>query len=129
MKFNIYSILIITLLLFSTCSKEEEFAVITPSQINFVQEGGALLVEGDCIDPNKKYYVSITTFADGDGSFKPTKVEYTVNGISYSMTFISDGIQRNPISLEVGLNIAQIVESGYRTSIKYAIQGDFELVQ
>jgi len=129
MKLNIYSTILFVLILFLGCSKDEEFMTISPSEINFVQEGGSLLTIDDCIDPNEKYYVSITTMAEGKGKFQATRVDYTVNGISYSMTFMRAGNQLNAVSLVKGLNIAQIVESGYVATINYAIQDEFELVE
>ena len=131
MKNKIYSLLTLAaiLILFSGCSKEEEFAEITPSQINFVKENGTLLTADDCINPDEKYSVLIKTVADGNGGFKPTKIEYTVNGISYSMTFLKAGTQINAVSLVDGINIAQIVETGFIAKINYMTQSDFELVE
>jgi len=131
MKNKIYNLLVLTaiLLLFSGCSKDDEFVDIVPSQINFVKEDGTLLTADDCIDPSKKYNVLIETVAEGSGSFKATKVEYTVNGVSYSMTFMRAGTQINAVNLVNGLNIAQIVESGYVAIINYVVQTDFELVE
>jgi hypothetical protein len=129
MKSNLYILIMAILILFTGCSKDEEFIEILPSEINFVKENGSFLTMDDCIDPNEKYYVSIKTTAVGEGSFKPTRVDYTVNGISYSMTFMRAGTQINAIALVKGLNIAQIVESGYVATINYAIQDEFELVE
>jgi len=129
MKIKLYSILITVLVLFSGCSKDEEFTTIFPSEISFVKEDGSLLLVGDCINPANRYGVLIKTLDEGQGAFKTTKVEYTVNGVSYSMTFMRSGTQINFVSLVNGLNIAQIVESGYVATINYVLQDDFELVE
>ena len=44
-----------------------------------------------------------------------------------SMTFMRSGTQINFVSLVEGLNITQIVESGYVATINYVLQDDFEL--
>ena len=116
-------------MVFVSCSKDEEFKTIFPSSINFIKEDGSFITSNDCIDPSSKYGVLIETQSEGEGTFQPTKIEYTVNGVSHSMTFMRSGNQINFVSLINGLNIAQIAESGYVATINYVLQDDFELVE
>jgi len=117
------------LFVFSGCGKDEEFITITPDFIAFAHADGTPITAGECINPFESYAVLIKTKSEGKGSFKTRVVEYTVNGASHSMTFMRDGTQVNKITLIEGLNIAQIVESGYVATLNFANQGDFELVE
>lgn len=126
----VYALMVLLLFVFSGCSKDDDFITISPYNISFVHADGSAIEEGECINPFESYAVSIITKAEGDkGSFKTKVVEYTVNGITYSMIFVKDGAQLKQITLLKGVNSAQIADSGYAVTLNYVSQGDFELVE
>jgi len=51
------------------------------------------------------------------------------SGISFSQVYTIDQSKTNPIILVEGENIAQLVESGFSSSVFRINQGDFELVE
>jgi hypothetical protein len=129
MKIKIYSILITFLMVFLSCSKDEDFRIISPANISFVHENGAEISINECVNPEGKYAVKIETTSQGFGEYKVISVDYTVNGVLKTMTFLKEGAQINPVTLIDGLNTIQIVESGYISNIYFVKQDDFELVE
>lgn len=129
MKHKTYTILIAFIIVLSSCSKDEQFKTIAPASIAFVHEDGSALLQGECINPNTNYAVLIKTNSEGSGIFKSTKVEYTLNGVPYIMSFMSDGQQLNPIKLIDGQNKAEIVGSSYKAYIYFNTHENFELVE
>lgn len=130
MKIKTYSIFIVLLLLvFLGCSKDEEFTIISPANISFVHENGTEISIDECINPEGKYAVKIETTAQGSGKYKVISVDYTVNGVLKTMTFLKEGSQINPVTLLDGLNTVQIVESGYTSNLNFVAQGEFQLVE
>ncbi|MFT4804475.1 MAG: hypothetical protein ACI9YE_001679 [Psychroserpens sp.] len=129
MKIKIYSILITFLMVFLSCSKDEDFRIISPANISFVHENGAEISINECVNPEGKYAVKIETTSQGFGEYKVISVDYTVNGVLKTMTFLKEGAQINPVTLIDGLNTIQIVESGYTSNIYFVKQDDFELVE
>jgi hypothetical protein len=129
MKIKIYSILITFLMVFLSCSKDEDFRIISPANISFVHENGAEISINECVNPEGKYAVKIETTSQGAGEYKVISVDYTVNGVLKTMTFLKEGAQINPVTLIDGLNTIQIVESGYISNIYFVKQDDFELVE
>lgn len=129
MKIKQFGILITLLMVFLSCSKDEEFTIISPTNISFVHEDGSKISINECINPNGKYAVLIETTSKGNGKYKIIVVEYTVNGALYSMTFLKEGAQICPITLAAGQNTAQISGSALTSNIQYIAQGDFELVE
>ena len=132
MNNKLYICIVLALVVLSGCSKdeeEEEFRTFSPSAINFINKEGALISGNDCVDPNNEYLIEIKVNAVGSGTSQPTRVEYTINGALYSMTFADDQSKTNPIILVEGENIAQLVESGFSSSVFRINQGDFELVE
>jgi hypothetical protein len=129
MKIKIYSILITFLMVFLSCSKDEDFRIILPANISFVHENGAEISINECVNPEGKYAVKIETTSQGFGEYKVISVDYTVNGVLKTMTFLKEGAQINPVTLIDGLNTIQIVESGYTSNIYFVKQDDFELVE
>lgn len=129
MKHKSYSILIAFIIVLSSCSKDEQFKTITPASIAFVHEDGSALLQGECVNPNTNYALLIKTNSEGNGAFKPTKIEYTLNGVPFIMSFMSDGQQFNPIKLIDGPNKAEIVGSSYKAAIYFNTHDNFELVE
>ena len=129
MKTKIYTIFIALLLVFISCSKDEEFITISPANISFVHEDGTDIPINECINPDGKYAVKIETKAEGSGTYKVISVDYTINGVLRTMTFLKEGAQINPITLIDGLNTVQIVESGYTSNLNFVAQSEFELVE
>lgn len=129
MSYQSFIIIITFIIALTSCSKEEQFKTISVASINFVHEDGSPLALNECINPNTNYAIQIKTNAVGDGIFKTTKVEYTVNGIPYIMSFISDGKQLNPIKLINGYNKAEIVGTSYEAYIYFNSHSNFELVE
>lgn len=113
----------------SSCSEEQEFKTITPASIAFVHEDRSPLLEGECIDPNTNYALLVKTNVEGTGIFKSTKIEYTLNGVPFIMSFMSDGEQINPIQLIDGQNKAQIVGTPYKAYLIFNTHENFELVE
>lgn len=129
MKSKFYYIIAILFLVIWGCSKDDDTVCIkeiSPTNISFVNEDGSAIIE--CIDEAKKYAVAVTTQGLGEGEYRPTKIDYTVNGIVYSMTFSTEGVQRNLVQLVDGTNIAQLVATGNKSAISYIIQDDFQSV-
>lgn len=121
-----YYILALVMFLFFSCSESEETAIYSKS-ISFVHADGTKLAENECISPNVKYGIKIeTNFVDIN---RPFRVDYSVNGTTYTMTFTTSTSQTNPITLVNGNNTAQIVGSNYKAVLKYVDQGDFELIE
>lgn len=129
MKIKTYSILITFLIVFLSCSKDEDFTIISPANISFVHEDGSEIGIQECVNPNENYGVMIRTTSSGSGKYKVIKVDYTLNGVLHTMTFLKEGTQTNPVILVDGVNTAQIVESGYSSALYYVAQDDFELVE
>ena len=126
MKIKQYSILILVMIVFFGCSDQDEIT-IRPQSISFVHADGSKITENECISPNVKYGIKIeTNYVDQN---RPFRVDYSVNGVVYTMTFTVKTSQVNPITLINGNNAAQIVGSNYKAVLKYVDQGDFELVK
>lgn len=129
MKLKIYHFAIALFFVFSGCSKDEEFSTIRPIDIAFVHADGTEIAVGECINPFENYAILIRTKSDGNGSVKASVIEYTVNGLSHSMTFMNEGTQINKITLGEGLNTAKIVGDSLVATLNYASQIEFELVK
>lgn len=129
MKYKLYKVLIAFIIVISSCSKDEQFKTITATSIDFVHEDGSVIEQNECINPNTNYAIIIKTNSTGDGVFKATKVEYTLNGVPYIMTFMSDGKQLNPIKLIDGYNQAEIIGTSYKAYIYFNTHNNFELVE
>ncbi|OXB00845.1 hypothetical protein B0A72_18915 [Flavobacterium pectinovorum] len=114
------------MIVFFGCSDQDEIT-ISPQSISFVHADGSKIAENECISPNVKYGIKIeTNYVDQN---RPFRVDYSVNGVVYTMTFTVKTSQVNPITLINGNNDAQIVGSNYKAVLKYVDQGDFELVE
>lgn len=129
MKYKFFTILITCITVLSSCSKEEQFKTINATSIDFVHEDGTALELNECINPNTNYAIKIKTKSEGDGIFKRTTVEYTLNGVPFVMSFTSDGDQSNPIKLLEGYNRAEIVGTSIKTYIYFNTHDNYELVE
>lgn len=126
MKIKQYYILILVMIVSFSCSDQDE-TVIVPQSISFVHADGSKIAENECISPSVKYGVKVeTNYVDAN---RPFRVDYSVNGVVYTMTFTASTFQINPITLTNGENSAQIVGTNYKAILKYIDQGDFELVE
>lgn len=127
MKIKQYYILGFVMFLFFGCLDHEEPIDIYPQSISFVHADGSKIAEGECINPNIKYGIKIqTNHVDIN---RPLRVDYSVNGVVYSMTFALNSSEINPVTLINGNNTAQIVGSNHTAVLKYVDQGDFEMVE
>jgi len=127
MKIKQYYILLLVMIVSFSCSDHESEITIVPLSISFVHADGSKITENECISPNVKYGIKIeTNYVDQN---RPFRVDYSVNGVVYTMTFTVKTSQVNPITLINGNNAAQIVGSNYKAVLKYIDQGDFELVE
>jgi hypothetical protein len=127
MKIKQYFILILVMIAFFGCSDEEEERIIYPQSISFVHADGSKIDDNECINPNVKYAIKIeTNFFDVK---RPFTVDYSVNGVLYTMTFTDTNSRTNPVTLTNGDNSAQIKGSNIKAVLKYIDQGDFELVE
>ncbi|MDH7444697.1 hypothetical protein [Aquimarina sp. 2201CG14-23] len=132
MKIKSYIFVIIICILFSNCSNDETVPVTTivPKSIAFVKQDGTAISLFDCINPNENYAIMIRVDGEGEGEVRTTTVEYTINGIIYSMTFNKIESQLNQITLAEGENIAQLVDTGFIAKITYiTAPAEFELVE
>lgn len=114
---------------FFGCSSDDESIKVKPDAITFVYADGTEIVEKECINPSTKYAVKIEINSKGIKKNEPLRVDYSVNGVVYTMTFSSIGSQINPIKLVEGNNVGQIIGTDYKCNLNYIAQGDFELVK
>lgn len=117
-----------SIVLFS-CSKDEQFKTITSSSIAFVHEDGSPIDPNECINPNTNYAILIKTNSSGNGIFRSTQIDYTLNGVPLIMSFMSDGQQLYPIKLIDGNNTAEIVGTPYKAYLNFNTHANFELVE
>lgn len=78
--------------------------------------------------PNTNYSIQIETTKNSQGNTQVSKVDYTINGALFSMSFSQAGIKRNPVLFVDGKNIAELVKTAVNTEVRYTIQGDFQLI-
>jgi hypothetical protein len=135
MQTKYYYISIMILCFVLGCSKNDDPVPIPvtvesfdPVTIEFVNENGTSITANDCITPGESYAVQIRAIKNSNGNTKVSKVEYTINGALFSMTFSEAGIKRNPIVLVNGKNIAELSATGSSNEVTYIEQGNFELV-
>jgi hypothetical protein len=130
---KIKSYYLVVILMIFACSPEgtsinpvvESF---TPRAISFVYEDGSSITAGECLSPNLAYAIQIETIKNEKVTTMVSQVEYTVNGVLYSMSFSAVGSSYLPIELVEGRNIAQLVETGLTKEIAYVLEDDFILV-
>ncbi|MFT6993325.1 MAG: hypothetical protein ACJA1P_000049 [Maribacter sp.] len=127
MKTRLYIIAISFLILFSSCSKDDEKR-ISLVELNFVAADGSIIFENSCIDPNATYALKVQVLTEGSGQMNPTKIEYTLNGVIHGVTFSAAGIKNIPVEIINGPNVAQLLSTGITKRINYKAQGEFELV-
>ena len=110
---------------------EEEKVVesFDPISISFVYEDGISIDSGACISPGLAYAIQIETTKNNAGNTQVSRVEYTINGAVFSMSFAEAGVKRNPITFAEGKNIAELVATAVSTELSLIIQDDFELVE
>lgn len=119
-----------SLVLFLTsCSNEDDPAVLEFTTLDFVARDGSLLGANPCFDPTKQYAVRVEATAAGNGDVEPEVLDLTINGVQYSLTFKQRGIQTIPIQLIAGENVAQISGTSQSARVYVVMQGDFELVE
>ncbi|PIA82003.1 hypothetical protein BFR04_11910 [Gaetbulibacter sp. 4G1] len=136
MQTKYYYIIIIILCFVLGCSKNDDNPApppvtvesFDPVSIEFVHEDGTGITANDCITPDEAYAIQITTTKNNNGNTAVSKIEYTINGAIYSMSFTAAGTKRNPIVLVDGRNVAELSSTGTSTEVNYIEQGDFELV-
>lgn len=102
-------------------------ASLQPISIQFVNENGSPITS-DCLDLNENYAIQIETEMASSGPITATQIQYTLNGILYSMTFNAIGVKRQVVELADGQNIAQLATTGVTDEIRFVIQDEFELV-
>lgn len=128
MKYKSVIILIFCTILFSSCT-EELFRETVPESVAFVHDDGTPISPNDCINPNGNYAILITATSIGDGSFQPTAIEYSLNGVPYVVTFIKDEDRITPIKLRDGFNKVEIVGTAFTKSLYFDSHTTFELVE
>ena len=136
MKINYDKVLLLVALLFLGCSKNDDdggtqsktVESYEPAAIEFVHEDGSRIQLDECITPDEAYAIEITATKNDEGNTQVSKIEYTINGSLYSMSFSEAGTKRNPITLVDGKNIAQLSATAETDEVFYTSQGDFELV-
>ncbi|MEX1383048.1 hypothetical protein, partial [Lutibacter sp.] len=119
MKIKSYNILVLIaiLIVFLGCSKDDDFKLLDP-EIVFVNSDGNSVLEGWCIDLNENYALQITLKSNGNGKFKTKKkIDYTINGVPYSVTFTELGTKTIPVNFIEGTNVAQLIDTGESISL------------
>ena len=130
MKKYLYPGLILILVLFTNCSNDDDgTTTFAPESIGFLNSDNIQIGEKDCIDPDGQYSVVINVSKVGRGPYEATKVEYTVNGESYSTTFTKNERKSIPVILKEGANIAEFVSNGVSSTVYITAQDDFVLVK
>jgi hypothetical protein len=125
-KLGIQSIALV--LVFISCTKQEELITIVPNKIAFVHENGTPILYNECINPNSKYAIAISTKGEGNGNFSPKNVAYSINGVPYSMSFARDGTQLFSVVLVDGINKAEITATSFNTTLNFNAHTEFEIV-
>ena len=138
MKIKIYYVLLVLLLLTFSCGSDDDGGGVpvtvgvvesfTPSSIAFINEVGDSILASECINLEESYAIQIEAVKNPKGNTQVSKIEYTLNGAPYSLSFSEAGIQTNPIILVEGKNIAQLVTTAETIELNYVVQDDFELV-
>ena len=128
MKYKLCIVSIGLFLIFISCTNQQEFKTIIPNKIAFVHENGTPILSNECINPNTRYAIAISTKGEGNGSFTPINVAYSINGVPYSMLFTSDGTQLYNIVLVDGINKAEITATSYNTKLNFNTHTEFEIV-
>lgn len=130
----IYLVVCSFFMLSTSCSSDDDGggggsanASLKAISIQFVNVNGTPIIS-DCLDVNDNYAIQIETEMEGSGAIAATQIQYTLNGVLYSMTFNQIGMQRQPVELADGQNITQLVVTGVTDEIRFVIQGNFELV-
>jgi hypothetical protein len=131
----LYVILSSFFMMATSCSSDDDGGVngggenisLKPISIEFINENGTPMTL-DCLDSNENYAIQIETEMVGTDAITATQIQYTLNGILYSMTFNDIGSQSQPVLLVDGQNIAQLVTTGVLDEIRFVVQDDFELV-
>ena len=129
MKYKSLTIVVFFAILLSSCTEDEQFRLTVPISIAFVHEDGRAIAANDCINPNGNYAVLIKTTSRGEGSFQPTAIEYSLNGVPYVVTFIKDEDRITPIKLRDGFNKVEIVGTAFTKSLYFDSHTTFELVE
>ncbi len=138
-----FLLIIIVTFLSISCSNDDEpvdqgpSAPVTPEviesfdpiDIKFVYEDGSGIGTDECIDPENAYAIEIEVSKNSEGNTDVSKIEYTINGASYSMSFSTAGTKRNPIVFVKGKNIAELVKTAKSTEVVLVEQDDFQLVE
>ena len=131
---NIFILIFLTIYCVS-CIKEDNTGLLGneeryhPIGIKFVYEDGTEVLDSDCISPNIKYAVQIEVTTNNNRNTKASKIEYTINGSPYSMSFIEEGVKSNPVTLVNGKNIAELVKTAVSTEYTFVEQGEFQLIE
>ncbi|WP_203257046.1 hypothetical protein [Hyunsoonleella ulvae] len=142
-NYKYFLLSVILMFLSISCSNDDEpvdqgpSAPVTPEiiesfdpiDIRFVYEDGSSIGASECIDPEKTYAIEIETSKNSEGNTDVSKIEYTINGASYSMSFSAAGTKRNPIVFVDGRNIAELVKTAKSIEVMFVKQDDFQLVE
>ena len=143
MKTNTYILLILTFFALG-CSNNEEITgdstgvfpqgenVIEsydPISIKFVHEDGTEIQADACLSPDVVYAVQIEAQKNNAGTTQVSKIEYTVNGATFSMSFAAAGTKRNPIVFVNGKNSVELVKTAESKEVFFLEQKEFQLVE
>lgn len=121
--------LLIGSFLITGCSKKDSADTFyEPLGIEFVLQDGTPILAGDCIDPDANYAIRIRVSTGGDTSVKTTVIQYTVNGNLSSVTFTNSQTKTINVPIVEGENIAQLVNSGFGSSIYLLATSEYEIV-
>jgi hypothetical protein len=139
------NIILLTLLIFVFgCSNSDDNNVqvvdsqdfLVPISIKVVYRDGSLINNGDCLSDEDEYAIQIETIdnpsspavAVTDGNAPVKQVDYTFNGVIFSMSFTEAGILRTPVNLIDGQNSVQLLETALIDEVRFIIQDDFRQV-
>ena len=112
------------------CDKDDGPGQATLDIVDFkiVNQDGTSLSPTECINPNQQYAVAIQARINGEGDVQVKRVDFTVNGTPFSVTFQNSGTLTTIIPIVVGQNLVQLVDSGLSDSITLLAPTEFEAV-
>jgi len=131
MKILKYLLVVVVLVIISCDSDDDNAAaptnpLLVATSINFVKANGNDLDTFTCAKFSDSYAVRVDARFEGDERPVATRLDFTVNGDIYSVTFSSNGSKLIPVNLIPGNNTAQISGSNIFSSTLFTVdQGDF----
>lgn len=126
-----YIIYLLVVLVFINCGSDDDGpreVELEAQDISFANIDGTSVADSSCLELAKNYQVVIKTVAKGDGELIPTRIDYSLNGVTYSKTIVIEGLTYIPIEINEGQNTIQLLSNGISKTAYAAALGEYELV-